>query len=80
MIAHSDQSSIPARRLAERLPALREREHRLSPGGLTDQERGRETKLCDELIALRERAQSTTVSATDNGPRSARWGDRQDEN
>lgn len=130
MVAENDQPSIPARRLAERLRALREQEHLtqkqlarvlggseplsiatvslwekpgsdrlpppqrleayarlfctsrsfeggrlrlLSPGELTDQERERETELYDELIALRERAQSTSVSATAKEHRSALW-------
>ena len=120
MVAENDQPSIPARRLAERLRALREREHltqkqlarilggaeplsiatislwekpgsdRLPPpqrleayarlfctsrsfegdrprllksNELTEQERERATELYDELIALRERAQSTNVPA-----------------
>jgi hypothetical protein len=45
----------------------------LSPGELTEQERERETELYDELIALRERAQSTNVTATAKGSRSALW-------
>ena len=130
MVAENDQPSIPARRLAERLRALREQEHLtqkqlarvlggaepisiatvslwekpgsdrlppaprlaayarlfctrrsfesgrlrlLSPGELTEQERERETELYDELIALRERAQSTSALATAKGPRSALW-------
>jgi transcriptional regulator with XRE-family HTH domain len=130
MVAENDQPSIPARRLAERLRALREQEHLtqkqlakvlggaetisiatislwekpgsdrlppaqrleayarlfctsrsfggdrprlLSPDELTDQERDRETELYDELIALRERAQSTSALATAKGPRSALW-------
>jgi len=130
MVAENDQPSIPARRLAERLRALREQEHLtqkqlarvlggaeplsiatvslwekpgsdrlpppqrleayarlfctsrsfeggrlrlLSPGELTDQERERETELYDELIALRERTQSTSVSATTKEHRSALW-------
>jgi transcriptional regulator with XRE-family HTH domain len=130
MVAENDQPSIPARRLAERLRDLREREHLtqkqlarvlggseplsiatvslwekpgsdrlppaqrlaayarlfctsrsfdgdrlrlLSPGELTEQERERETELYDELISLRERAQSTNVPATAKGPRSALW-------
>jgi transcriptional regulator with XRE-family HTH domain len=131
MVAENDQPSIPARRLAERLRALREQEHLtqkqlarvlggsetlsiatvslwekpgsdrlppatrlvtyarlfctsrsfdgdrprlLSPGELTEQERERESELYDELISLRERAaQSTSVSATAKGPRSALW-------
>src|SRR5271170_1882800 len=116
MVAENDQPSIPARRLAERLRALRDQEHltqkqlarilggsdplsiatislwekpgsgRLPPperletyarlfctsrsfdgdrprllrsGELTEQERARATELYDELIALRERTQST---------------------
>ena len=130
MVAENDQPSIPARRLAERLRALREQEHftqkqlarvlggsepisiatvslwekpgsdrlppaqrlaayarlfctsrsfdgdrprLLSPGELTEQEREREIELYDELIALRERAQSTSAVATAKGPRSALW-------
>jgi len=126
MVAENDQPSIPARRLAERLRALREQEHltqkqlakvlggsdatvslwenpgsdRLPPaqrlvtyarlfctrrsfGGdgprllstdeLTEQERERETELYDELIALRERAQSTAASVTDKRPHSVLW-------
>jgi transcriptional regulator with XRE-family HTH domain len=130
MVAENDQPSIPARRLAERLRALREQERltqkqlasvlggseplsiatislwekpgsdrlpptqrlvayarlfctsrsfesgklrMLSPGELTEQERERETELYDELIALRERAQSTSADATAKGPRSALW-------
>ena len=130
MVAENDQPSIPGRRLAERLRALRERERltqkqlarvlggseslsiatvslwekpgsdRLPPpqrletyarlfctsrsfeGGrlrllrsseLTEEERGRERELYDELIALRGRAQSTNVPATVGGQRSAIW-------
>jgi transcriptional regulator with XRE-family HTH domain len=130
MVAENDQPSIPARRLGERLRALREQKHltqkqlarvlggaeplsiatvslwekpgsdRLPPpqrleayarlfctsrsfesgrlrllnsGELTEQERKRETELYDELIALRERAQSTSTPSTDKGPRSALW-------
>jgi transcriptional regulator with XRE-family HTH domain len=130
MVAEDDQPSIPARRLAERLRALREQERLtqkqlarvlggaeplsiatvslwekpgsdrlppsqrlaayarlfcssrsfegdrprlLSAGELTEQERERETELYDELIALRERAQSTNIAATAKGPRSALW-------
>jgi transcriptional regulator with XRE-family HTH domain len=130
MVAENDQPSIPARRLAERLRALREqkrltqkqlgevlggsepisiatislwekpgsdrlpppprleayarlfcsrrsfegdRPRLLSAGELTEQERERETELYDELIALRERAQSTNIPATAKGPRSALW-------
>jgi transcriptional regulator with XRE-family HTH domain len=130
MVAENDQPSIPARRLAERLRALREQErltqkqlarvlggaeplsiatvslwekpgsdrlpppprleayarlfcssrsfegdrpHLLSAGELTEQERERETELYNELIALRERAQSTNIPATAKGPRSALW-------
>jgi transcriptional regulator with XRE-family HTH domain len=130
MVAENDQPSIPARRLAERLRALREQEHLtqkqlarvlggaeplsiatvslwekpgsdrlppaqrlqayarlfctsrsfesgrlrlLSPGELTEPERERETELYDELIALRERAQSTSVPATAKEHRSALW-------
>ena len=130
MVAENDQPSIPARRLAERLRALREQKHLtqkqlgevlggsepisiatislwekpgsdrlpppprleayarlfctsrsfegdrprlLSAGELTEQERERETELYDELIALRERAQSTNIPATAKAPRSALW-------
>jgi len=130
MVAENDQPSIPARRLAERLRALREQEHltqkqlatvlggseplsiatvslwekpgsdRLPPrqrleayarlfctsrsfdggrrrllsrGELTEQERERERELYDELIALRERAQSTSTLVAAKGPRSALW-------
>ena len=130
MVVENDQPSIPARRLAERLRALREQEHLtqkqlaralggsepisiatvslwekpgsdrlpppqrleayarlfctrrsfdsgrlrlLSPDELTEQEHERETELYDELIALRERAQSTNVAATAKEPRSALW-------
>jgi transcriptional regulator with XRE-family HTH domain len=130
MVAENDQPSIPARRLAEHLRALREREHLtqkqmaqllggseplsiatvslwekpgsdrlppaqrleayarlfctsrsfdgdrprvLSPGELTEQERERERELYDELIDLRERAQSTAVTTSAGGPRSAMW-------
>jgi transcriptional regulator with XRE-family HTH domain len=130
MVADSDQPSIPARRLAERLRDLREREHLtqkqlarilggtealsiatislwekpgsdrlpppqrlaayarlfctsqsfsgdrprlLSPGELSEQERERESELYDELIALRERTQSTTVPEPVKAQRSAIW-------
>jgi transcriptional regulator with XRE-family HTH domain len=130
MVAENDQPSIPARRLAERLRALREQKHLtqkqlgevlggsepisiatvslwekpgserlppplrleayarlfctgrsfegdrprlLSAGELTEQERERETELYDELIALRERAQSTSIPATTKEPQSALW-------
>jgi transcriptional regulator with XRE-family HTH domain len=130
MVAENDQPSIPARRLAERLRDLREREHltqkqlarilggsealsiatislwekpssgRLPPAQrlevysrlfctsrsfegdrtrllrsseLTEQERARATELYDELMALRERAQSTNDPATVKGQRSAIW-------
>jgi transcriptional regulator with XRE-family HTH domain len=130
MVAENDQPSIPARRLAERLRALREQERLtqkqlarvlggseplsiatvslwekpgsdrlpppqrletyarlfctsrsfdggrlrlLSPGELTEQERERERELYDELIALRERAQSTSTLVAANRPRSALW-------
>jgi transcriptional regulator with XRE-family HTH domain len=130
MVAENDQPSIPARRLAEHLRALREQEHLtqkqlarvlggsdtlsiatvslwekpgsdrlpppqrlsayarlfctsrsfegerprlLSSSELTEQERERERELYDELIALRERAQSTNVPATAKGRRSALW-------
>jgi transcriptional regulator with XRE-family HTH domain len=129
MVAENDQPSIPARRLAERLRALREREHltqkqlarllggpdsisvatislwekpgsdRLPPlhrleayarlfcttrsfdddrprllrsSELTEQEREQATELYHELIALRERAQSTNVPAA-RGSRSTIW-------
>ena len=130
MVAENDQPSIPARRLAERLRALREQEHltqkqlakvlggsepisiatvslwekpgsdrlppaqrlaayarlfctrrsfengrlrMLGPGELTEQEHEREIELYDELVALRERAQSTNVPAAAKGQRSALW-------
>jgi transcriptional regulator with XRE-family HTH domain len=130
MVAENDQPSIPARRLAERLRALRDQEHltqkqlarilggsdplsiatisfwekpgsgRLPPperletyarlfctsrsfdgdrprllrsGELTEQERARATELYDELIALRERAQSTNDSVPTGSQRSAIW-------
>jgi transcriptional regulator with XRE-family HTH domain len=130
MVAENDQPSIPARRLAERLRDLREREHltqkqlarvlggaeplsiatislwekpgsgRLPPperldayarlfctsrsfdgdrprllrsGELTEEEREQATELYDELIALRERAQSTNALAPTRGSRSAIW-------
>jgi transcriptional regulator with XRE-family HTH domain len=130
MVAANDQPSIPARRLAERLRALREQERLtqkqlarvlggaeplsiatvslwekpgsdrlpplprleayarlfcssrsfegdrprlLSADELTEQERERESELYDELIALRERAQSTNIPTTAKGPRSALW-------
>jgi transcriptional regulator with XRE-family HTH domain len=130
MVAENDQPSIPARRLAERLRDLREREHltqkqlarilggadalsiatislwekpgsdRLPPpqrleaysrlfctsrsfdsdrphllrsNELTEQERERATELYDELIALRERAQSTNMPAQAKAQRSAIW-------
>jgi transcriptional regulator with XRE-family HTH domain len=131
MVAETDQPSIPARRLAERLRALREQEHLtqkqlarvlggaepisiatvslwekpgsdrlppaqrleayarlfctsrsfdgdrprlLSSGELTEQERERETELYDELVALRERAQSTNVAVGQvKTQRSAIW-------
>jgi transcriptional regulator with XRE-family HTH domain len=130
MVAENDQPSIPARRLAERLRALREQEHLtqkqlarvlggaepisiatvslwekpgsdrlppaqrleayarlfctsrsfdgdrprlLSPGELTEQEREQETELYDELIELRERAQTTNGPAPIRGQRSAIW-------
>ena len=44
-----------------------------SPGELTEQERERETELYDELIALRERAQSTSTLVTAKGLHSALW-------
>lgn len=130
MVAENDQPSLPARRLAERLRDLREREHltqkqlaRVLGGGealsiatislwekpnsgrlppaprleaysrlfctnrsfegdrtrllrsseLTEQERARATELYDELVALRERAQSTNNSAPARLQRSAIW-------
>jgi transcriptional regulator with XRE-family HTH domain len=126
MVAENDQPSIPARRLAERLRDLREREHLtqkqlagvlggsdatislwekpgsdrlpppqrleaysrlfctsrsfdgdrprlLSSNDLTEQERERATELYDELIALRERAQSTNIPAPGRSQRSAIW-------
>jgi transcriptional regulator with XRE-family HTH domain len=130
MVAENSQPSIPARRLAERLRALREQEHltqkqlaralggsdpisiatvslwekpgsdrlpppqrldaysrlfctnrsfengrirMLSPSELTEQERERATELYEELVALRERAQPTNVTALANGQRSALW-------
>jgi hypothetical protein len=45
----------------------------LSSGELTEQERERESELHDELVSLRERAQSTNVTAAAKGPRSALW-------
>jgi transcriptional regulator with XRE-family HTH domain len=126
MVAENDQPSIPARRLAEHLRALREQEHLtqkqlarvlggaeplsiatvslwekpgsdrlpppqrleayarlfctnrsfegdrprlLSADELTEQEHEREIELYDELVELRERAQSTSVT----GQRSAIW-------
>jgi transcriptional regulator with XRE-family HTH domain len=50
-----------------------ERPRLLSSGELTEQERERERELHDELIALRERAQSTNVATTAKGMRSALW-------
>jgi transcriptional regulator with XRE-family HTH domain len=130
MVAENDQPSIPARRLAERLRDLRERERLtqkqlarilggsdalsiatislwekpgsdrlpppqrleaysrlfctgrsfdgdrprlLSSNDLTEQERERATELYDELIALRERAQSTNIPAPARSQRSAIW-------
>jgi len=130
MVADSDHPTIPARRLAERLRDLRERERLtqkqlaqalggsdslsiatvsvwekpgsdrlppaqrlatyarlfctgrsfdgdrprlLSPGELTEQERKQETELYEELIALRERAQSTDVLAPVEEQRGAIW-------
>jgi transcriptional regulator with XRE-family HTH domain len=130
MVAENDQLSIPARRLAERLRDLRERENLtqkqvarvlggsdplsiatvslwekpgsdrlppalrlatyarlfctsrsfdgaeprlLSPDELTEQEREQETELYNELIGLRERAQSTNFAAPVRGQRSALW-------
>ena len=130
MVAENDQPSLPARRLAERLRDLREREHltqkqlarllggaealsiatislwekpnsgRLPPvprieaysrlfcttrsfegdrtrllrsNELTEQERERATELYNELIALRERAQSTNHSAPARSQRSTIW-------
>ena len=45
----------------------------LSPGELTEQERERESELYDELVVLRERAQSTNVAAPVKGKRSTLW-------
>jgi transcriptional regulator with XRE-family HTH domain len=45
----------------------------LGSGELTEQEHERESELYDELIALRERAQSTNEPATAEGQRSAIW-------
>ena len=45
----------------------------LSPGELTELERERETELYEELITLRERAQSTNAPAAAKGQRSAIW-------
>ncbi len=45
----------------------------LSSGELSEQERQRERELYDELVALRERAQSTNVSAVAEEQRSAIW-------
>jgi transcriptional regulator with XRE-family HTH domain len=45
----------------------------LGSGELTEQEHERESELYDELIALRERAQSTNDPATAEGQRSAIW-------
>jgi transcriptional regulator with XRE-family HTH domain len=130
MVAENDQPSIPGRRLAERLRALREHKHLtqkqlgevlggsepisiatislweklgsdrlppphrleayarlfctsrsfegheprlLSPDELTDQEREQETELYNELIGLRERAQSTNFPTPVRGQRSALW-------
>ena len=130
MVADSDQPSIPARRLAERLRALREqqgltqrqlatvlggsdslsvatvslwenpgsgrlpptqrlatyarlfctsrsfdggKQRLLDPDDLTEQERRQETELYQELIALRERAQSTSVPTAAKGQRSSLW-------
>jgi len=130
MVAENDQPSIPARRLAERLRDLRERENLtqkqvarvlggsdplsiasvslwekpgsdrlppaqrlaayarlfctsrsfdgdeprlLSPDELTEQERDQETELYNELVGLRERAQSTNFPAPVRGQRSALW-------
>jgi transcriptional regulator with XRE-family HTH domain len=130
MVAENDQLSIPARRLAERLRDLRQREHLtqkqlarvlggaealsiatislwekpssgrlpraprleaysrlfctsrsfdgdrphlLSSGELTQQERARATELYDELIVLRELAQSTNGSRPAGSKRSPIW-------
>src|SRR5260370_21844288 len=130
VVAENDQPSIQARRLAERLRDLREREHLtqkqlarilggyealsiatislwekpgsdrlppphrlatyarlfctsrsfsgdrhrlLSSGELSEQERERESELYDELVALRERAQSTNAAAPARSQRSAIW-------
>ena|SRR5271170_1689010 len=45
----------------------------LSSGELSKQERERESELYDELLALRERAQSTNVSGVAKEQRSAIW-------
>ncbi len=45
----------------------------LGSGELTEQERERERELYDELVALRERAHSTSTLATAKGPRSSLW-------
>ena len=45
----------------------------LSSGELSEEERERESELYDELIALRERAQSTSVPAPAREQRSAIW-------
>jgi transcriptional regulator with XRE-family HTH domain len=50
-----------------------ERPRLLSSGELTEPERERERELRDELIALRERAQSTNAATTVKGTRSALW-------
>ena len=131
MVAETGQPSIPARRLAERLRALREQQHltqkqlarvlggteplsiatvslwekpgsdrlppaprlaayarlfcssrsfeggrlrMLGPNELTEQERERESELYEELMALRERTQSTNVPAAPASvQRSALW-------
>ena len=130
MVAENDQPSIPGRRLADRLRALREQERltqkqlarvlggseplsiatvslwekpgsdRLPPpqrleayarlfctsrsfdgdrtrllrsSELTEQERGRERELYDELVALRGRAQSTSAPTPAQAQQSAIW-------
>lgn len=45
----------------------------LGPSELTEQEQERERELYEELVALRGRAQSTSVVAPVRGPRSALW-------
>ncbi len=50
-----------------------DRPHLLSAGELSEEERERESELYDELISLRERAQSTTALAGAKERRSALW-------